>query len=65
MQKIEAHVGNGFSLPKDFSVAEARRRAGLPALNVPPNERQSRFAAVWDAIKERPSWKKVYTEGLH
>lgn len=46
-------------------MAEARRRAGLPATNVPPNERQSRFAAFWDAIRERPSWKKVYADGLH
>ena len=65
VEKLEEHVGGGFSLPKDFSVAEARRRAGLPALNVAPNERQSRFAAFWDAIKERPSWKKLYGEGLH
>ena len=65
VRKIEAHVGAGFSLPKDFSVTEARRRAGLPTTNVPPNERQSRFAAFWDAIKERPSWKKVYADGLH
>ncbi|KAI0348597.1 hypothetical protein BDW22DRAFT_1350836 [Trametopsis cervina] len=62
---IEAHIGNNFALPKDFSVAEARRRAGLPATTVDPNERQARLAAFWDAIKERPSWKKVYAEGLH
>lgn len=64
--KLEARVGGGFSLPKDFSVAEARRRAGLPAKEDEAGEtRQSRFAAFWDAIKERPSWKKVYGEGLH
>lgn len=62
---IEAHVAEGFSLPKDFSVAEARRRAGLPATTVDPNERQTRLAAFWDAFKERPSWKKVYADGLH
>ncbi|KAJ3558820.1 hypothetical protein NM688_g702 [Phlebia brevispora] len=65
VRKIEAHVGNGFGLPKDFSVAEARRRSGLPTLNIPPNERQSRFAAFWDAMKERSSWKKVYADDLH
>lgn len=65
VHKIETHVGNSFTLPKDFSVAEARRRAGLPALNVAPHERQSRFAAFWDAMKERPSWKKVYADGLY
>ncbi|KAI0692785.1 hypothetical protein BC835DRAFT_28078 [Cytidiella melzeri] len=62
---IETHIGEGFRLPKDFSVAEARRRAGLPATTVDPNERQTRIAAFWDAIKERPSWKKVYADGLH
>ena len=62
--KIEAHVGE-LQLPKDFSVTEARRRAGLPPGNVGTNDRQNRFAAFWDAMKERPSWKKVYAEGLH
>lgn len=65
VQKIEEHIGDSFSLPKDFSVAEARRRAGLPATNIPPTERQARLAAFWDAIKERPSWKKIYADGLH
>ncbi|KAI0778236.1 hypothetical protein BD413DRAFT_103020 [Trametes elegans] len=63
--KIESHVGDAFSLPKDFSVAEARRRAGLAATNVDATERQNKLAAFWDAIKERPSWKKIYGEALH
>ena len=62
--KIEAHVGE-LQLPKDFSVAEARRRAGLPPGNAGATDRQNRFAAFWDAMKERPSWKKVYADGLH
>lgn len=65
VRKIEVHVGDSFSLTKDFSVAEARRRAGLPATNVPPTERQARLAAFWDSVKERSSWKKVYADGLH
>lgn len=65
VSKVEGHVGDSFNLPKDFSVAEARRRAGLPAVNVPATERQARLAAFWDAIKERPSWKKVYRDELH
>ncbi|CAL1695731.1 unnamed protein product [Somion occarium] len=56
-RKIEAHIG-GFKLPKDFSVTEARRRAGLPTADIQSTERQNRFAAFWDAMKERPSWKK-------
>lgn len=63
--RIEAHTGPAFSLPKDLSVAEARRRAGLPIPDADSNERQNRLAAFWDAVKERPSFKKVYAEGLH
>ncbi|KAL1951884.1 hypothetical protein VTO73DRAFT_1033 [Trametes versicolor] len=63
--KIELHAGGGFSLPKDFSVAEARRRAGLAATNLDSTERQNKLAAFWDVMKERPSWKKVYANGLH
>lgn len=63
--KIEEHIGGSLGLPQDLSVAEARRRAGLPATHVSPTERQARLAAFWDAIKERPSWKKVYQDGLH
>lgn len=63
--KIELHIGGGFSLPKDFTVAEARRRAGLAATNLDSTERQNKLAAFWDVMKERPSWKKVYANGLH
>ena len=65
VKKLEAHIGGTFKLPEDFAVAEARRRAGLPAGNVLPTDRQTRIAAFWDAMKERPSWKKVYANGLH
>ncbi|KAI0801211.1 hypothetical protein C8Q74DRAFT_1240811 [Fomes fomentarius] len=65
LTKIEAHVGDGLTLPKEFSIAEARRRAGIPATGVEPTERQSKLAAFWDTVKERPSWKRVYGEGLH
>ncbi|KAI0726172.1 hypothetical protein C8Q72DRAFT_784202 [Fomitopsis betulina] len=63
--KLEAHVGGGFTLVKDFSVAEARRRAGLPVADPESKERQNRIAAFWDAVRERPSFKKVYKDGLH
>jgi len=29
------------------------------------SSRQSKLAAFWETIKERPSWKKVYEAGLH
>ncbi|KAH9919087.1 uncharacterized protein B0H18DRAFT_1029102 [Fomitopsis serialis] len=66
--KLEVHVGGaggGFALAKDFSVAEARRRAGLPVSDPESHERQNRLAAFWDAVRERPSFKKVYKDGLH
>lgn len=63
--KIEAHIESGFTLPKEFSVAEARRRAGIPANGAESTERQSKLAAFWDIMKERPSWKKVYGTELH
>lgn len=65
LAKIEAHVGDGLTLMKEFSIAEARRRAGIPAAGVEPTERQSKLAAFWDSVKERSSWKRVYGEGLH
>lgn len=65
ISKVEAHVGGGFSLVKDFSVAEARRRAGLPVTDPESKERQNRLTAFWDAVRERPSFKKVYKDGLH
>jgi len=27
--------------------------------------KQSKLAAFWETVKERPSWKKVYEAGLH
>ena len=29
------------------------------------SSRQSRLAAFWETVKERPSWKKVYEARLH
>ncbi|TFY54968.1 hypothetical protein EVJ58_g8546 [Rhodofomes roseus] len=66
--KLEAHVGGpggGFALVKDFSVAEARRRAGLTVQDPESRERQNRLAAFWDAVRERQSFKNVYKDGLH
>ncbi|TFK41184.1 hypothetical protein BDQ12DRAFT_679037 [Crucibulum laeve] len=53
ISKLEEYIGNGFGLPKDFESTKDGSR--------PP---QSKLAAFWDAVRERPSWKKVYREGL-
>ncbi|KAG7099184.1 hypothetical protein E1B28_001053 [Marasmius oreades] len=58
IEKIEKHVGNGFSLtrvnlPVDLMKLEGARPAS-----------RSKLAAFWDVVKERPSWKKIYADGL-
>lgn len=53
--KLESHIGGSFALPKDFQVAQALRA----------DTEQSKLAAFWDAMRARPSWKKVYADGLH
>lgn len=63
--KIEQRIGGSFVLPKDISIPEARRKSGLAPGNFQPTDMQSKFAAFWDAMKERSSWKKVYADGLH
>ncbi|KAJ7492642.1 hypothetical protein FB451DRAFT_1219111 [Mycena latifolia] len=49
--KLEAHIGSGFGLPKDFQVVDARRKEGAAV---------SKLAGFWEAMGERASWKKVY-----
>jgi hypothetical protein len=57
--KLEAHIGTGFALPKDSQPLDAQRKEpNRPAY-------QSKLSAFWDAVRERPSWKKVYAAGLH
>ncbi|KAJ6621726.1 hypothetical protein B0H10DRAFT_1789598 [Mycena sp. CBHHK59/15] len=49
--KLEAAVGGGFALPRDFQVVDVRRKEGAAV---------SKLAGFWDAMTERASWKKVY-----
>jgi len=63
--KIESRLQCTFI--QDISVVQARRRAGLDASGSPPidgGQRQSRLAALWDSIKGRDSWKKVFANGF-
>ncbi|KAH7916450.1 hypothetical protein BJ138DRAFT_1075366 [Hygrophoropsis aurantiaca] len=58
MKKLEQHIGNGFVIPEDFLsvvIPAVNTTAEKPAL-------RSRLAAFWDAMKERPSWQKVYAQ---
>jgi len=54
VMKIEDHIG-GVKLARDF-VAEPAREKG---------EKQSKIGVFWDAMRERPSFKKIYKEGLY
>jgi glutathione S-transferase len=63
--KIEAKIGGGFTLPKDFGAqADTQRTPTAGAEAVSPTQ-TSKLAAFWDAFSQRPSWKKWYGEGLH
>ena len=57
LQRVEAHVGGGLALPRDFAPVGPAAAEPRPA--------GSRLAAFWDAVKERPSWKKVYKAGIY
>jgi len=49
--KLEAYIGGGFALVKDFQVVDARRKESAAV---------SKLAGFWEAMGERASWKKVY-----
>lgn len=51
--KLEEYIGGGFMMPRDFKADQVR------------DEKQTKIGAFWDAVRERPGWKKVYTDGLY
>ncbi|TFK30419.1 hypothetical protein FA15DRAFT_698890 [Coprinopsis marcescibilis] len=55
VEKLERYVGVGLKLPRDFT-SEA---------NPGQREKQAKLQAFWDAIKQRPSWLKLYGEQLY
>lgn len=52
--KLEECIGGGFVIPRDFPADQVRSESG----------KQTKIGAFWDAIRERPGWKKVYADGL-
>ena len=58
VKKLEEHIGGGFKLPREYLSELARRENPKP-------EKQAKIGAFWDAVRERPSWKKVYGGGLY
>jgi glutathione S-transferase len=63
--KIEARIGSGFALPRDFEGMPETQRTPTVGNDAPHVVKQARLAAFWDAMRERPSWQKVYGSGLH
>ncbi|EIN13777.1 hypothetical protein PUNSTDRAFT_79578 [Punctularia strigosozonata HHB-11173 SS5] len=67
--KLESQVApdGSLGLPKDFAVLPPQN---TPTLDSTPSDSRppvkvNKLAAFWDAIRERPSWAKIYEEGLH
>jgi len=58
VSKLEKHIGGGFVLPRDFITEQARRENTKV-------DKLTKLGAFWDALRERPSWKKVYEAGLY
>jgi glutathione S-transferase len=65
LAKIEARVGSGFVLPRDFEGMPETQRTPTVGSEAPHLTKQAKLAAFWDAMRERPSWQKVYATGLH
>lgn len=58
-EKLEKHMGSSLALPTNSEGPGSR-----PAAAEQPSAK-TKLAVYWDAVKERPSWKKVYANGLH
>jgi hypothetical protein len=54
VKMLEDYIG-GVKLARDFVVEPARGKG----------EKQSKLGAFWDVMRERPSWKKIYEDGLY
>jgi len=59
IEKLEKHMGSSLALPTNSQSPGSR-----PAAAEQPSAK-TKLAVYWDAVKERPSWKKVYANGLH
>lgn len=56
--KLEEYIGGGLVIPRDFLAEQVRRENAK-------DEKQTKIGAFWDAVRERPGWKKVYGNGLY
>jgi hypothetical protein len=64
--RLEGHVGGGFAFVKDAVSVPAStampRATNLEEIAPTPSTTgaKPKLAVVWDALAERPSWKKVF-----
>ncbi|EEB96612.1 hypothetical protein MPER_04226 [Moniliophthora perniciosa FA553] len=58
IEKVEKHVGGGYTIPRVVLPVDLMRMEGDRPVS------RSKLAALWDTLKERQSWKKVYAQGL-
>ncbi|KAF5313175.1 hypothetical protein D9619_003288 [Psilocybe cf. subviscida] len=54
VKKLEAHIGAGFAFPQNFVSEQARRENKTGG--------QTKLGAFWDAVRQRPSWKKTWQQ---
>lgn len=63
--KLEAKIGGGFTLPKDFAAPPDIQRTPTAGAEAVAATQISKLAAFWDAFSQRASWKKWYEGSLH
>jgi len=63
--KLEAKIGGGFTLPKDFAALPDIQRTPTAGVEAVAEVPISKLGAFWDAFSQRASWKKWYEGGLH
>ena len=60
-----ASICDGNISDSGAAIAEKVEKHMRSGYTLPKNGDQSKIAVFWDAIKERPSFKKVYASGLY
>ena len=63
--KIEKRVGNGFVLPQSFEAVAVPDLSKDASPETTPGAKKSKLSVLWDELRPRPSWEKVYGNALH
>ena len=56
VSKIEARIGDGFTLPKDFQTVVSPDLNTDPSLQITPGAKRVKLAVFWDEATRRASW---------